>query len=227
MHEGDEEERVRVEGEPVRKISAGLSFPVLIPVAGEAGAGGGAPSYGDAFGPGFGLQLAGGYRVLPSIEGRVNLGFAQLSSSSFDTSASTGTVTNELSDYLVAWFTLGPRMYFLIDRPSDKWFFLEWTTPFKGFCPFAGFNLGLTFTGSVNWPTPSPTWDFWDAGVTTFFEIYGGAEYRVSGNFGAFAQVGLAILGPPNPASLEANSGMNEAGSLTALRLSVGVFLAI
>ena len=42
MHGGEEDERVRVEGEAVRRIWAGITLPITVPVAGMAGSGEGA-----------------------------------------------------------------------------------------------------------------------------------------------------------------------------------------
>jgi hypothetical protein len=228
MHDSGEEAVAGPEdGVPLKRISAALSLTLMLPLGGDVGGGAGAPSYSDAFGVGLGAGISGGYRILPAVDGRVGFGFSQFTSSPFDLSTTSGVQTNELSDYFTARLTLGPRFFFLIDRPVDRWFDIESKQGLKGLYPFAGFNLGITFTGAVEWPTPPPKWDYWDSGITSFFDVYAGAEYRVLDNFGAFAEAGLAIFGPPNPASLGPYAGMNEAGSLTALRISIGVLLAI
>jgi hypothetical protein len=234
MHQGKEPEAYGEEkkAEPQKKISISFfSFSLALPIGGTIGAGTGAPTYGEAFGPGVGVAASGGFRLLPAVEGRLGLGFERFAASSFDLTTPAGTQSNELSDYSVFWFAAGPRVYFLVDRPTDDWFTLKPKKAYRGFAPFAGFQIGLTFTGAVDWPTPPPEWSYWDSGVSAFFELYGGAEFRFTEAFGVFAELGLTVFGAPNPASLPTSSpgsfaGMNEAGSMMALRVALGVLAA-
>jgi hypothetical protein len=209
-------------------MTAGL-FPlsIAIPIQGSAGAGDDAPSYAGAFGAGIGAGVAGGYRILPSLDARVDLGGTRFGPRSFDVNTPAGVRTNEFTSYTVFWLSVGPRFYVLPDRPAQRWFDPEPKKVYEGFFPFGGFRVGLLFTGAVDWPTPAPAWNYWKAGVGLFFEVYGGVEYRLTESLGAFVEAGVPVLGSPNPASFPpAQSGMNEAGSLTALRFSLGVFIA-
>jgi hypothetical protein len=225
--EGDEPPPRTETGKPgVHKpFSVAVALNVAPPIGGTIGAGTGAPTYAEAFSTGLGGSGSIGYRILASVEGRVGLGLIQLSSNTFSLDSVTGPQTNELTDYSLFWFSLGPRMYFLIDRPSTRWFVPNPQRGYEGFCPFAGIQFGLTMTGSVDWPTPPPSWAYWDSGISSFFEIYAGAEHRFTDMVGAFAEFGLTFFGPPNPASIT-TSGMNEAGSLTAFRVSIGAMVA-
>jgi hypothetical protein len=229
MEDTEEPEAERVAKKiPMKKTSLSLFFTLGIPAGGMAGAGDGAPAYTEAYGMGIGAMGAIGYRIFPALEGRFGVGFMQFSPSSFELDTVVGPETNELTSYLVYWLTVSPRFYFLIDRPWTKWLDADSDQGFDGFCPYAGLRLGLTITGSVDWPTPPPEWPYWDSGATFYFEVYAGAEYRIMNVIGAFAEIGMTVLGPPNAASLEPpNSGMNEAGSLTALRISLGILVAL
>jgi hypothetical protein len=214
---------------PPKRIALGVSaLSLALPILGTAGAGEEAPTWAAAFGPGIGAGAGGGYRVLPSLEVRADFVFCSFASKPFDVSTASGPQENEFTDYTVFWFAIGPRFYALPDRPTQRWFDLEPRQHYLGFYPFAGFRIGLLFTGAVDWPTPPPAWAYWDSGVNLFFELYGGVEYRILEFVGAFLEAGLPVLGPPAPASLGGSAaGMNEAGSLTALRVSVGLFLVL
>lgn len=227
LQDQPEDPSARPRTPPARPLSLSLyALQVLVPLSGAVGAGSGAPSYGEAFGPGMGAGLSAGYRILPGLEGRVELGFTQFSSAPFDLETPTGPEKNQLDDYTVMIVAVGPRFSFLLDRPAAGWFAPGPGAAPSGFFPFAQIQFGLAYTGEVGWPTPAPSWAFWDAGITSFLEFSAGAEFRFLDFLGAFAELGLAVLGPPAPASLGIYSGMNEAGSLTAFRLAVGLTAA-
>ncbi|MCU0722974.1 MAG: hypothetical protein MUC63_05070 [Planctomycetes bacterium] len=213
---------------PPARFAVGLTaFSLTIPVLGDAGAGDGAPGYAGAFGPGIGAGATGGYRILPALEARADFAYTLFSSKPFDVATLSGTKENEFTDYGVFWFAIGPRFYALPDRPTKRWFDLEPKKAYAGIYPYGGIRFGLLFTGAVDWPTPAPALPYWKSGVTFLFEPYGGVEYRISEFLGGFAEAGLSVLGPPSADSLGGSmSGMNEAGSMTALRFSLGLFLA-
>jgi hypothetical protein len=226
MHRGSEPYAGAKEEAAFPRISLGApALSVAFPVNGDAGAGDGAPGYADAFGAGFGGQVSGGYRILPALEARVSLGLLNFPAKTFDLDTPTGTQSNELSDFFLLWLSIGPRVTFFFDRPAEAWFDPASTRNIEGFTLHAGFQFGFAYHGSVDWPTPPPSWTYWDGGLTSLFEIYAGAEHRFSRLIGVFAEMAMIVFGPPNAASGDA-SGRNEAGSLTALRLSLGLTLS-
>jgi hypothetical protein len=228
---GEEEER-KVEAPkgpvPLAPISISVSAVIALPLSGFIGAGDGAPTYSEAYGSGTGVLISGGYRILPSFDGRVNIGYCSFSPSTFDTDKGSGPVENELTSLTLAWLSVNPRFYFLADRPPERWFDAKPKEGYQGFAFYAGFQVGLSYIAGVEWPTPIPKWDFWESTISFLFEVNLGVEYRFIANLGLYLEVGLPILGPPTAASLpDPNSeGMNEAGSMTALRLSAGLLLA-
>jgi hypothetical protein len=228
MEDQPEEERA-APGPPVplKRVSLSLSFLSAIPLAGEIGAGSGAPTYAEAFGPGMGVLLGGGFRILPCLDARCSIGYSVFSPTSFTLDTGSGPEDNELTKYSVIWFALSPRFYALVDRPTRKWFSLNPKAGYRGFAPYGGFHLGLTFNEGVEWPTPTPKWEFWGSGVSSLFEVYFGAEFRFTETVGAFAELGLPIIGPPPADSIDPKyTGMNEAASMTAFRLSIGLLMA-
>ncbi len=210
----------------LKAVSFSLSLSAKFPVGGYAGAGENAPGYAESFGLGLGPELSGGYRILPCLEGRVGLGFSRFPAKDFDLAGT----SNRLSDFYVGWFVLHPRFVFLIDRKVESWFSMKSTgKPYVGFFPYAGldFSIFTTVTGRVKWTEPAPESRYWGQGVTFLFGVAGGAEYRFTESFGLFAELGLTIFGPPNAADhSNVDPAMTEAGSLTALGVSLGAVYA-
>jgi len=202
------------------RASLSVWFLGALPLSGEAGSGDGAPGWADAFGFGFGGGAALELRLLPCFGARLSVYYESLPASSFQAFG----VDNLLTDFSFVGLSLGPRIYFLLDRPPDLWFGPS-DRPYTGLAPFLGYDFGIGFSSAVSWEEPAPPWDYWKSGIILVQEFVLGAEYRLSGAFGAFLELGLATSSGP-PAASGVASPLNEAGSLTALRFRVGLLIA-
>jgi hypothetical protein len=216
------EDEVPGSRKPKKPASVSLAawFQGAIPMSGDAGSGDGAPAWADAYGFGFGGGASLEIRLLPCLGARLFLSYQILPSKPF---ASLG-ADNELSDFKFFGLGIGPRFYFLLDRPVDQWFGPA-AKPYEGLAPFLGYDFGIGFTSPVAWEAPPPPWDYWEGGTILVQEIVLGAEVRFSGAFGAFLEAGMATTSGPKASSGPA-SPLNEAGSLTALRFRIGLLLA-
>lgn len=214
------EEGPRRSGRGPKSVSISAWIVGVTPIGGDAGSGNGAPSWTDAYGFGFGGGAAFSLRILPCLGGRAALYYQSFASKTF----TSGGVDNELSDFSYFGLSLGPRFYFLIDRPVDAWFRPD-SRPYLGLIPFAGIDFGIGFSSAVTWDVPPPAWDYWESGTILVQEIVVGLEYRFAESIGMEFELGYGTTGAP-PAASGVASPMNEAGSPTLFRFRLGLLFA-
>ncbi|MHC4598702.1 MAG: hypothetical protein ACYS47_06830 [Planctomycetota bacterium] len=206
-----------------KKLSISLWALGDIPMSGDAGAGTGAPGWADAYGLGIGGGGTFALRLLPCLDVRLGGYYQSFPSKTFKAA---GDIDNELSSFTLFGAALGARFFILTDRPTNQWFGQS-LRPFLGAAFFVGFDFGIGFSSAVTWEEPAPAWDYWDGGMLIIQELVLGAEYRFAENVGAFLELGMPTISGPAAADGEAkNLGLNDAGSLSTLRVKVGMLFA-
>lgn len=205
---------------PAARLSLSVYGLGAMPMSGDAGAGMEAPAWSDAYGTGMGVGAAGEFRALPALGLRIGLYYQSLTAQEFSAMGA----QNQLSDFTYIGFSLGGRFYFLLDRPSDRWFG-AFDQVFKGAALFLGFDFGVGMASAVTWDLPAPSWEYWEAGMILVPEFVAGFEYRFSPSVGLTFELGYGTNTAPKAAGGDATP-LNEAGSLTALRFRIGLLFA-
>ncbi|MHC4779527.1 MAG: hypothetical protein ACYTFG_13220 [Planctomycetota bacterium] len=203
-----------------KKLSLSLWILGAMPIGGEAGSGTDAPGWTDAYGLGFGGGGMFGLRLVPCLDVRLGAYYQSLPSKGFDAVG----VENELSSFSMFGVGLGFRFYILMDRPVGQWFGKS-SKPYLGPAFFLGFDFGVGFSSAVTWDTPSPSWDYWDAGTLLVQELVLGVDYRFAESIGALLELGFPTSSGPSGADGPADP-LNDAGSLSAFRFKMGLLFA-
>jgi hypothetical protein len=165
-----------------------------LPVAGDAGGGWGAPTYADAFGPGFEGNVKIGYAVTPALGLRLDLGAVSYPASRFETWGTDNLFTDLNTAYalvsidLTLRLTGDPRRWFDLDAPKG------WTGPALGF----SLGVGARYVDYVRWIRPQPTWNYWDSSVAEVFVARLAFRHRFTRILGLTVEADLRLAkGPP------------------------------
>lgn len=192
-----------------------------------AGSGDDAPGYGDAFSPGFMMNLEGGVALNPMLEVALGLIFLQLNGNEYW--QETTNLEYEFDELPALGFYAAVKLRLPFWYSADRVFRFSRAEAVEGLSAVVTLGLGMAnlMGTDVNWESPPGTgmWNwapYFESTVNPLFLSKIGLEYRFL-NFGLFLEVGFFNFGAPGPSSDPAWAEASEAEELVVPTSAVGL----